>query len=258
MKIPSPINTSISSTPATGSSDSIMDNQRSNNIQSSNVNAQQSPNNRIDVEKSRPSKKVAPLVDSTLLRFLSQQKNQLLQQTEIIPPLTLSYSIINSTDVASSVVMNKELKQREDTDNEIDNTTLQESINIPMNSVQTNSDSFTTSTDSKRGDDSIRSMYSAQSAKDTTADCLSWFTQFNSHRVAQKLVSLGACQETAMEAGSVVQNYCLNRTTRQRVRKFLRDRDIHWTNGEVSQQPSFEMSNVQEEALLRGDRKSVV
>jgi len=101
--------------------------------------------------------------------------------------------------------------------------------------------------------------------EDTAADILSWFTQYNAHRVAQKLISLGACEETAMEAGNAVQNYSLARTTRQRVRKFLRDRDLKWKtvgnnkgsagNGALVslKEPSYEVSNLQQEAELRGD-----
>jgi len=95
-------------------------------------------------------------------------------------------------------------------------------------------------------------------AEDTTADCLSWFTQYNAHRVAQRLASLGACETDALEAGNAVQNYSLARTTRQRVRKFLRDRDLKWASESASaEEPSYELSNLQAEAEWRGDRYEI-
>ena len=89
--------------------------------------------------------------------------------------------------------------------------------------------------------------------EDTTADVLAWFTQYNSHRIAQRLKSLGASEESALEAGNAVQKYSLARTTRQRVRKFLRDRDLKWSSGSTDvEEPAYEVSNLREEAELRG------
>ena len=56
----------------------------------------------------------------------------------------------------------------------------------------------------------------------------SWFTEYNAQNVASKLIGIGVSVELAMEAGNAVNQYATARTTRQRVRKFLSDRDAIW------------------------------
>lgn len=217
-----------------------------NNSMTSNSSTLENSNG-IYSEKSRSSKKVAPLVDSALLRFLSQQKSQL-QQTEMVSISSSAPSNnINTTNSVSSIAINKDLQEIKEKD--VLEQDGFESYEMPSIEI----DGDTTRTNTVSNESTFSTMSVQQPVEDTAADFLYWFTQFNAHRVAQKLLALGACQESAMEAGSVVQNYMLTRTTRQRVRKFLRDRDIKWANGELSQGPSYEVSDLQEEARLRGD-----
>jgi hypothetical protein len=154
---------------------------------------------------------------------------------------------INTTNSVSSIAINKDLQEIKEKD--VLEQDGFESYEMPSIEI----DGDTTRTNTVSNESTFSTMSVQQPVEDTAADFLYWFTQFNAHRVAQKLLALGACQESAMEAGSVVQNYMLTRTTRQRVRKFLRDRDIKWANGELSQGPSYEVSDLQEEARLRGD-----
>jgi len=206
--------------------------------------------------RSRPTKKVAPLVDSALLRFLSQQKNQL-EQTEMVSmpsspssPSSSSSSVMNTTNSVSAIAISKDFEELKE-EEELREEDCFESYE--MSSIEIDKDTTTTNT-APNIDSNVPTTLTmpVQPVEDTAADCLYWFTQFNAHRVAQKLLALGACEESAMEAGSVVQNYMLTRTTRQRVRKFLRDRDIKWAQGELSQEPILEVSDLQEEARLRG------
>ena len=96
---------------------------------------------------------------------------------------------------------------------------------------------------------------------DTPAEFLSWFTQYNSYRVAQKLISMGVEERSALEAGNVVQNYVMVRTTRQRISKFLRDRDAIWAMDSSSilkkqslgGRTNYEVSTLYEGAAFRGD-----
>ena len=56
----------------------------------------------------------------------------------------------------------------------------------------------------------------------------SWINEYNSQNVANKLIAIGVSVELAMEAGYAVNQHAIARTTRQRVRKFLSDRDAVW------------------------------
>lgn len=210
-----------------------------------------------------PSKKGAPLVDSTLLRFLSKQKRQLNQRTASNSEAAAEAANRTTTGIAIQ-------KIAIDTDTDSASADLVGRLNEGADS-----NIYDEEEEGVQGESGVlRPVATSVSAsipapvEDTTADALSWFTQYNAHRVAQKLISLGACEDTAMIAGDAVQNYSLARTTRQRVRKFLRDRDLKWkteannsSNGKPAvsvlsgsvEEPSYEVSNVQQEAELRAD-----
>jgi len=85
----------------------------------------------------------------------------------------------------------------------------------------------------------------------------SWLGQFNSIRVTQKLISMGVEERAANEAGEVVQSHVIARTARRRVREFLKQRDVAWsepkktelfdepTNTEISHSiPSYRLDDV--------------
>lgn len=171
-------------------------------------------------QKGYQSIKAAPLVDSTLLRFLSAQRDQIVQKkdeaklfdsAEILDDeIQLGEFLRNSTDG-----VNRLISDEQDIYNEVNHST-------PDNKIM----------------------------GDTPAASLSWFTQYNAHQVAKKLIALGATKECAEKAGSTVQNYSLGRTTRQRVRKFLRDRDMSWASGNTDFEPTYDVSSTNSD--LRG------
>lgn len=59
----------------------------------------------------------------------------------------------------------------------------------------------------------------------------SWLSQYNAQRVALKLQALGVNNEAATKAGKIVQDYVLTRVTRLRIRTFLQERDVLWESG---------------------------
>lgn len=208
------------------------------------------------------SKKAAPLVDSTLLRFLSKQKSQL-KETEAIRRTNPKETSLPSTDTGITIE-----QMFEDGVSEINDSNENEDM------LEKLSDENLASSSSKTKND-IEARTTADTAatttiEDTAADTLSWYTQYNAHRVAQKLIVLGASEDVAIEAGTAVQNYALARTTRQRIRKFLRDRDLKWARGESissmsndsklqvdSEESKNELSNIIEEAKLRSERHDI-
>jgi len=139
--------------------------------------------------KSKNRPPTAPLVDSALLRFLAQQQKEKEK---------------NKSE-------NKEEKQDDG-----NNMTPSLSANVdriqsaPQNSAYKNTnDVSSTSIDGSPSD-------------------ASWLGQFNSNRVAVKLMSLGVDEGTALETGEIVQQHVLARTARRRVRQFLKERDAMW------------------------------
>ena len=222
--------------------------------------------------KGRPNKKkkiAAPLVDSTLLRFLSAQKSQLAAQEDMMvvgndnnninddsnnsnkkntnsdrnainnnnntttstSTTTISLNIRNMSSLDSNIASIME------TDNALNETELIQSMtdnlndNVPLVDDDDNHNENVATNDSvqKTSSSSSSSPLSTTQVSDTTADSISWFTQYNAHNVAQKLITLGSSTKDAQIAGNAVQNYSLARTTRQRVRKFLSERDSIWS-----------------------------
>lgn len=78
-----------------------------------------------------------------------------------------------------------------------------------------------------------------------------WLGQFNRHNLAQKLVALGADTGAAQIAGEAVQRYCLVRTARRRIRIFLRERDSLWRNpnSSVDLLPSYDWGAVADASI---------
>lgn len=165
--------------------------------------------------------KAAPLVDSTLLRFLSAQKNQLVPNQEKAELLIPTDFLDDEIQLAAIL--------RNSTNGVDDLVYQEESHELSVKKV----------------------------TEDTPADSLSWFTQYNARQVAQKLLALGATKECAEKAGMIVQNYSLGRTTRQRVRKFLRDRDRNWALGSTDFEPSNEISNIFADSTYQGSYHNI-
>ena len=254
--------------PQDGKSNSIISRNTTKNQQMptiGNTKTQKKPGYREN-GRTAPSKKAAPLVDSTLLRFLSKQKSQLVPTEAAVFPRSNTGISIEKVTTLDADTDTAPL----DADVDID------AVSKDIAGIYANGDVE----DTIIGDNRLKSKSASVPIPviDTTADILSWFTKYNAHRVAQKLISLGACEESAVEAGNSVQNYSLARTTRQRVRKFLRDRDLEWrTEGNTRSRngkqaaagaagtgvvdavdgPRYEVSSLQQEAVLRGDRHDI-
>ena len=188
-------------------------------------NSNRRPVSLADFEtKNAPPK--PPLVDSTLLRFLSLQK-----------------AGISTTE------------NDESGSNEMNGMMCAETIN----------ETTLSSLDQTNGDEeAVVEGVSTRgyNNENTDAKTVSWLTQYNSNIITNKLIALGADKASATEAGRIVQKHVLSKTTRQRMKKFLRDRNSLWTasqptdftNGTVIDSSNyFDLSNMRSEALLRGD-----
>lgn len=66
---------------------------------------------------------------------------------------------------------------------------------------------------------------------DKQVESQSWLGQYNTQKVSLKLQALGVDSPTAVKSGNIVQNYVLARATRHRIRKFLQERDALWESG---------------------------
>lgn len=218
-------------------------------------------NNKLYRRKGRPNtndnKKVsAPLVDSTLLRFLSAQKKQIAAQEMILDGVDVDVNNTinngNNINIVSSVVDNIETatssnatRKGLDLDiesiiqigNVMNETELIQSMTDNLKIENDNDDDTQTierkiiiTSNENEYETNNQKSSTQQQVADTTADSISWFTQYNAHNVANKLIELGASMESAQDAGNAVQNYSLTRTTRQRVRKFLSERDSIWAS----------------------------
>ena len=165
----------------------------------------------------------APLVDSTLLRFISTQKKQQQQQFGSdnlgVPPTDLARFVDSLTPNVSE---------------ERDTTTTSSPTTPSPSSLSTGNDlsAVDQTTDETDATDS------------STPSILLGDGQFNHNRVAQKLISIGAEDNAAQLAGERVQNVLLVRTARRRIRDFLRARDSIWNS---SDRQSSAISNAMKE-----------
>lgn len=179
--------------------------------------------------KNPPSK--APLVDSTLLRFLSVQKK------------------------AGAVAVSTNRDEYNNNGNDRRNLSEMES----KTTITKNSSTLY----SIDGNENLIELQGERNIGNTDANTVSWLTQYNSNIIAQTLISIGADETSALEAGITIQNHVLSKTTRQRMNKFLRDRNAMWadTTNEIGADSTdiadsrsyFDLSNVKRDALLRED-----
>mmetsp|Transcript_25259 Transcript_25259/g.53368 ORF Transcript_25259/g.53368 Transcript_25259/m.53368 type:complete len:695 (+) Transcript_25259:218-2302(+) len=141
----------------------------------------------------------APLVDSTLLRFLSTQKKSgtVLREEE------------NGQTLAGSAI------------------TL-DSPNMTSEAVEVDLPTFVSENLLEEPQDMSSSM---SSAIEKPIENQSWLSQYNAQRVALKLQALGVDSQVAIKSGRIVQDYVLARVTRRRIRKFLQERDALWESG---------------------------
>lgn len=157
-----------------------------------------------NIEEGRQKAK-APLVDSTLLRFISSQKKSgsvlLKDDNNNGKPSAGSAISVDAPNGASKSV-------------EVDLPTF-----MSENLAEGNDEAQTTSS-------AAMDLLSAK-----TIESQSWLSQYNAQKVALKLQTLGVDSEVAIKAGQNVQDYVLARVTRRRIRKFLQERDTLWESG---------------------------
>mmetsp|Transcript_28898 Transcript_28898/g.60851 ORF Transcript_28898/g.60851 Transcript_28898/m.60851 type:complete len:718 (+) Transcript_28898:287-2440(+) len=189
--------------------------------------------NDLALDQSRRSKVKAPLVDSTLLRFLSEQKN------------SRSVLLDDDTDTPSaSEAISIETPNSRKQDLKVDYATFASKAL----SINDSSQAATTDLPSINGDSSVKSTENQ-----------SWLSQYNAQRVSLKLQALGVESEAANEVGKIVQDYVLARITRRRIRKFLQERDAMWESGiAVSDDRSGINENISFAAASKFDIDAVI
>ena len=191
-------------------------------------------------EQRRRQKAKAPLVDSTLLRFLSSQKNSgpvLLEDDRPSDPVNGGVGSISLTapigeesrgssftSTPSSVVDLATFAA----ENLIGQEQLDKSF-VPDTSIPISNSSATVE---------------RKKTENEVVQNQTWLSQYNAQRVTLKLLALGVENEAAAKAGRIVQNYALARVTRRRIRKFLQERDAAWESG--SSVPLVDRSGIKE------------
>ncbi|KAK1746985.1 hypothetical protein QTG54_002329 [Skeletonema marinoi] len=181
-------------------------------------------------EQRRRQKAKAPLVDSTLLRFLSSQKNSgpvLLEDDRPPAPVNGGGSTISITTPING-------------DSRGSSSTSSSVVDLPTFASENLIDqaeleqTFASTTAPIPDDDSNNTLEQPQQQQPQENEVIenqTWLSQYNAQRVTLKLLSLGVENDTAAKAGRIVQNYALARVTRRRIRKFLQERDAAWESG---------------------------
>jgi len=131
----------------------------------------------------------APLVDSALLRFVSDEKKK--QQEISISLQNVSLSSIYGADQLEETIAKATSEEERDVDVPSAASAVEET---PSDKVEE-----------------------------------PWMAQYNRNRIAKVLESLGVERELSLQAGDKVQEYILTRMTRRRVRAFLRERESQWS-----------------------------
>jgi len=162
--------------------------------------------------------KMAPLVDSNLLRFLAKQKKQI-----GVPTIEL-----DATGDSS---------RRRDSEAIGERPKAKQQVSLSKNSYS-------------------RPINPTLSYLGNLNENIS-FGQYNAHRIARELIAIGADEEQGKNAGTAVQDYVLSRIMRRRIRQFLRERDILWTNGEQSNEIDRNRSRRQDMDTLKSLEKEI-
>lgn len=155
---------------------------------------------RSSTDERAEQKVKAPLVDSTLLRFLSSQKNGPLGAPDSNGQLQ-SAPIFNTITEEETVV-------------EVEVPSVAPEPIVEAGIAETKP---------------AAAQIDEQSQK--IIESQSWLSQYNAQKVALKLQALGVDETTSLTTGKVVQDYVLARVTRRRIRKFLQERDASWEAG---------------------------
>ena len=150
----------------------------------------------------------APLVDSSLLRFLSAQK----KGAAVIDIEEVTTANGSVSDNAAAVA---------ETASKMSAVALEEDRISGGQDTAASAAPADTTTDTTSGAPVLEPTLASSAAHDG---------QYNAQRVAQDLVDVyGAEENAAAEAGRVVQQHALNRAMRRNVQRFLRERDEVWS-----------------------------
>ena len=154
------------------------------------------------------TKSKAPLVDSSLLRFLSAQKKG-------------AATVIDVEDVTTNGGSSLEISS----ENAGESLEIMSSVAVEEERISGGADTpaaavATTSATTSSGAPVLGPTMASNAVDDG---------QYNAQRVAQDLMAIGAEEEGAAEAGRVVQQQALNRVMRRNVQRFLRERDEVWS-----------------------------
>ena len=178
----------------------------------------------------------APVVDSTLLRFISQQK--------MIPDVFRETSVVIEETSSSSSSSSLDVKQQ--TELSSAGTMFQPTIQSTTKMIENDSDEeYDTTTDVIKQkltggaplvedtQDEVDFVYAntlANTDPSASNSDQSWMAQFGSNNVAQLLLESGDItdESLAKTAGDAVERYCVVRTARMRIRRFLKERDTLW------------------------------
>lgn len=152
-------------------------------------------------EQQQQQKAKAPLVDSTLLRFLSSQKKS---GSVLLKDETVKESRLSSATIIDEAPLDEGVKE----------------VEIDLSLVDKSEEILPSTADN--------SYISPTISLDKPIEGQSWLSQYNTQRVALKLQALGVDHETSIKAGETVQDYVLARITKRRIRRFLQERDALW------------------------------
>jgi len=168
-------------------------------------------------QKQGRQKAKAPLVDSSLLRFLSAQKTS--GAAVLLKDENRQASCPGNSAISISATPNGSVDRGVEVDLPTFSAENIGEVEAPQPST----------------------ISSASLAFDLSPDQpienQSWLSQYNAQRVALKLQALGVESEAAISAGKIVQGYALARVTRRRIRRYLQERDDLWQSGKYSSTP---------------------
>jgi len=167
--------------------------------------------NYVSTAEERKQRAKAPLVDSTLLRFLSSQKDSGSNTNGNVP---------TTTRIDDEIAQNNKVVE----------------VDLPTFTAENIVESST--------EEKVQSTEAAIQ-EDKPID-ISWLSQYNTQRVALKLQALGVDSDVSLNAGEVVQDYVLARVTRSRIRRFLQERDALWESGKYSSSVGSDRKGIME------------
>eukprot|EP00535_Pseudo-nitzschia_heimii_P002544 CAMPEP_0197177252 /NCGR_PEP_ID=MMETSP1423-20130617/2928_1 /TAXON_ID=476441 /ORGANISM="Pseudo-nitzschia heimii, Strain UNC1101" /LENGTH=955 /DNA_ID=CAMNT_0042626775 /DNA_START=269 /DNA_END=3136 /DNA_ORIENTATION=+ len=211
----------------------------------------------------------APVVDSTLLRFVSQQKQ--------VPGLfrekafreedddddeaeAMAWSSSSGENENSPVVLDQRFYEGP-IGSSVGNGSDCDSMTNAIKEKLAEGGSFfvegqeTIDDDNNEEEEEDNDVLVSKALTDADPETKSWMAQFGCRNVAQLLLSIGDVTDeaSARTAGDAVERYCVVRTARRRIRRFLKERDTLWATNSFSGSSS---SRSELESLAASDMAS--